>query len=166
MSTDFKELNLDRTRLKDFLEKFCQINKIPNYEYSEPSSSKHRVQYDHDECSVMVDFILLKNGTTTIHTQLGKHPDKGELLAIYLKNNLVNDDRKSISVTVKNMDEVTFDTLVEFFQELKNGDSETTPISISHIPEDAIKKAIKVISKYNDSLTITYYKTTNIELTH
>ncbi|MBD2177980.1 type II toxin-antitoxin system RnlA family toxin [Pseudanabaena sp. FACHB-1998] len=161
MSSDFKELNLDRTRLKESLEKFCQINNIPSHQYSEVSKSTHRIKYQHEGCPVTVDFIFITNGTTTIHTKLGKYPDKGELLAVYLKNNLVNDDRKSVVVTVKNIDKVTFDTMIEFFQELKNEDLEITPISISHIPEDAIKKAIRLTSQYNDSLTITYFKTTN-----
>ena len=148
MSSDFKELNLDRTRLKSFLEKFCQINNIPSHEYSEISKSTHRVKYKHDECNVTVDFLFRTDGTTTIHTKVGKHHDKGELLAVYLKNNLINDDRKSISVTLKNIDIIVFDTMTEFFQELKNEDSETTPISISQRSEDSIKKTIKATSQY------------------
>jgi len=109
----------------------------------------------------MVDFIFITNGTTTIHTKLGKHPDKGEILAIYLKDNLVNDNRKSVAVTIKNIDETVFVTMLEFFQELKNEDSETTPISIVISSEDPSKKIVRATSQYNDSLTITYYKTTN-----
>jgi len=161
MSSNFKELNLDRSRLKEFLDKFCQNNNIPKPEYSEVSTSTNRVKYDHDGGEVMVDFYFNKNGTTTINTKLGKHPDKGEILAIYLKNNLVNDDRKSVFVTVKNIDETVFETMLEFFQELKNEDSETTPISIITNPEDPLKKTVRATSQYNDSLTITYYKTTN-----
>jgi hypothetical protein len=139
MSSNFKELNLDRSRLKDSLDKFCQNNNIPKPEYSKVSTSTNRVKYDHDGGEVMVDFYFNKNGTTTINTKLGKHPDKGEILAIYLKNNLVNDDRKSVFVTVKNIDETVFETMLEFFQELKNEVRNQVRIGMREREEGSIK---------------------------
>ncbi|MEH2247535.1 type II toxin-antitoxin system RnlA family toxin [Nostoc sp.] len=50
---------------------------------------------------------------------------------------------------------------MEFLKELKNEDSDVTEIFVSTISEDLTKKTIKAISKYNDSLTLTYYKITN-----
>ncbi|MBE9009274.1 type II toxin-antitoxin system RnlA family toxin [Pseudanabaenaceae cyanobacterium LEGE 13415] len=161
MSSDFKELNLDRTRLKDCIEEFWKDNNLQGGEYSEESDKSHRVKYSQDNCQVMVDFLFLKNGTTTIKTKTGKHPDKGEQLAAYLKNKLVGDSRKSISVSIKDIQQDDFDLLVEFLQELTNEDSEVPAVSVVVSSDDAVKKTIKATTQYKDSLTLTHYRTTN-----
>lgn len=161
MSSDFKELNLDRTRLKSCVEEFWQLNNSQGCKYSQETSSCHRVQYSQDDCDVMVDFLFRKNGTTTIHTKTGKHPDKGEQLALYLKDKLVGDSRKSIVISIKNIDRDTFELLIEFLQQLKNEDSDVAEISVVLSSEDQVKKSVKATSKYSDSLTLTHYRTTN-----
>ena len=120
MSSDFKELNLDRTRLQESTRKFCEANNCQNYKYLSDKSSRHRAEYIQDGDKVIVDFYLLKNGTTTITTTVGKNHEKGQQLALYLKDELVSDDRKSISVGIKNIEKDNFDLLIEFIQELKD----------------------------------------------
>jgi hypothetical protein len=159
--SDFKELNLDLTRLQKCIEEFWLINNAQEGEYSAESNSRHRVKYIQDGCNIMVDFLFIQNGTTTIQTKLGKHHDKGEQLALYLKDKLVSDGRKSIAVSVRNIKQDEFELLIEFLQELKNEDSDVTEISVLQNSEDANKKIIKATSKYNDSLTLTHYRTTN-----
>ncbi len=160
MSSDFKELNLDRPRLKECVEEFWRNNNSQRCIYSEESVSRHRVKYSQDGCEVMVDFLFKNNGTTTIHTKTGKHPDKGEHLALYLRDKLVGDSRKSVYVTVKNIDQDTFELLIEFLKELKSEDSDVAEISVAPNSEDQTKKSIRIISKYKDSLTLTHYRTT------
>ncbi|MEH2397211.1 type II toxin-antitoxin system RnlA family toxin [Nostoc sp.] len=161
MPSDFKELNLDRTRLKECVEEFWKINNCQGGIYSKEATTRHRVKYRQDDCDVMVDFILIQNGTTTIHTKIGKYVDKGEQLALYLKDKLVGDHRKAISVSVRNINQDTFNLLLEFLEELKNEDSDVTEISVARISEALTNKSIKVTSKYNDSLTLTHYQSTN-----
>lgn len=161
MSSNFKELNLDRTRLKECVEEFWGINNSQGCAYCEQSDSRHRVKYIQDGCDVMVEFLFIKNGTTTIQTKIGKFHDKGEQLALYLKEKLVSDSRKSVVVSVKNINQDAFELLIEFLQELKNEDSDVAEISVAPNSEDKIKKSIKVTSRYNDSLTLTHYRTTN-----
>lgn len=161
MASDFKELNLDQTRLKECVEEFWKINNCQVCTYSPESNTRHRVKYSVDGDDVMVEFLFRQNGTTTIHTKIGKYFEKGEKLAIYIKDKLVEDDRKFIAVSVKSIKQEAFDLLIDFLKELKNDDSEVTEILVSLISEDATKKIIKATSKYNDSLTITHYKTTN-----
>lgn len=161
MSSDFKELNLDQTRLQKCVEEFWLIKDAQGGKYSMESKCRHRVKYTQDGCDIMVDFLFVQNGTTTIQTKVGKHHDKGEQLALYLKNKLVSDCRKSIIVTVRNIKKDDFDLLIEFLQELKNEDSDVAEISVIISSEDTTKKIIKATSKYNDSLTVTHYRTTN-----
>lgn len=161
MSSDFKELNIDRTHLKECIEKFWRNNNCQGGTYSEETNSRHRVKYSQDGCKVTVEFIYIQNGTTTIHTKIGQHHDKGEQLALYLKNKLVGDSRKSISVSVKNINRETFELLIEFLRELKNEDSDIAEILVTLKSEDRNQKIIKATSKYHDSLTLTHYQTTN-----
>jgi hypothetical protein len=119
------------------------------------------VKYSQDGCDVTVEFLFIQNGTTTIHTKIGKHHDKGEQLALYLKDKLVGDSRKSISVSVRNIDQDAFNLLIEFLQELKNEDSDIAEISVAPNSENQTQKSIRATSKYNDSLTLTHYRTTN-----
>ncbi|GAB1539943.1 hypothetical protein NUACC21_26120 [Scytonema sp. NUACC21] len=161
MPSDFKDLNLDRTRLKECIEEFWVINNTQGGQYSVETTSRHRAKYTKDSCDIMVDFLFNQNGTTTIQTNIGRYRDKGEELALYLKDKLVHDDRKSIWVTVKNINQDAFELLIEFLQELKNEDSDVTEVSVVKNSEDQTKKTMRATSKYNDSLTLTHYRTTN-----
>lgn len=161
MSSDFKELNLDRTRLQESIRKFCEANNCQNYKYLSDKPSLHQVEYSQDDCKVMVNFYLNNNGTTTINPNVGKSQEKGKELAVYLKDELVGDARKSIAVSTKNIEENNFDLLLEFLQEIKNEVSGETTISVSKNPENKASRSVKAISQYKDSLTLTHYKTTN-----
>jgi RNase LS, bacterial toxin DBD domain/RNase LS, bacterial toxin N-terminal/RNase LS, bacterial toxin len=161
VSSDFKELNLDRTRLQESIRKFCEANNCQNYKYLSDKPSLHQVEYSQDDCKVMVNFHLNKNGTTTINPKVGKSQEKGEELAIYLKDKLVGDSRKSISVSIKNIKESNFDLLVEFFREMNGENPGETLVSVSVGAEDKVRKIVKISSQYNDSLTLTYFLSTD-----
>lgn len=161
MSSEFKELNLDRTRLKECVEEYWEVNNLQGGAYSEEAAFRHRVKYVQDGCDVLVEFIFIRNGTTTIHTKIGKHYDKGEQLALYLKDKLVEDSRKSVAVSVKGINQETFEFLIESLQELNREDAEVAEISVVVNAEDQAKKAVRATSKYNDSLTLTHYRTKN-----
>jgi RNase LS, bacterial toxin DBD domain/RNase LS, bacterial toxin N-terminal/RNase LS, bacterial toxin len=161
VSSDFKELNLVRTRLEESIRKFWEANNCQNCKYISDKPSPHRAEYIQDGDKVIVDFYLLKNGTTTITTTVGKNHEKGQQLALYLKDELVSDDRKSISVGIKNIEKDNFDLLIEFIQELKDDNTGRVTTSISVILENSTKKVVRVTSQHNDSLTLTHYLTTS-----
>jgi RNase LS, bacterial toxin N-terminal/RNase LS, bacterial toxin DBD domain len=106
VSSDFKELNLDRTRLQESTRKFCEANNCQNYKYLSDKPSLHQVEYSQDDCKVMVNFYLNKNGTTTINPNVGKSQEKGKELAVYLKDELVGDARKSVTITTRSLEGV------------------------------------------------------------
>jgi RNase LS, bacterial toxin DBD domain/RNase LS, bacterial toxin N-terminal/RNase LS, bacterial toxin len=161
VSSDFKELNIAKNRLEEIIRKFWESNNCQQGKYSTVQPARHRAEYIQDGCQVTVDFHFINNGTTTIQSKIGKNHDKGEQLAIYLKDELVNDNRKSISVSTKNIEENNFDLLLEFLQEIKNEVSGETTISVSKNPENKVSRSVKAISQYKDSLTLTHYTTTN-----
>jgi hypothetical protein len=158
VSSDFKELNLSQTRLRESVEEFWNLQDCTECKYHELSSRKTRVEYIQDNCDVMVDFLFRKNGTTTIQTKIGKSHDKGSQIALYLKQNLVEDDRKSVYITVKDIDGSTFELLLEFLQEA-NEDIDASTIRLSSASENEVQKAVRASSQYNDSLSLTHYRT-------
>jgi RNase LS, bacterial toxin DBD domain/RNase LS, bacterial toxin N-terminal/RNase LS, bacterial toxin len=161
MSSDFKELNIDRTILKEKINTFWMMNNCQEGKYSEDKPSLHRVEYLQDGCKVMVDLYFVNNGTTTINTKVGKNQAKGEELAIYLRSELVADQRKSINLTVKNIDRDIFDLLVTFFREVESKDFNEAVVFISQHQEDQSRRIFKANSIYKDSLTLTHFQTNN-----
>lgn len=161
MSSDFKKLNLDRSLLKDAIQSYWSSNECAQGNYLESSFNRHKATYIKNDCEVMVEFIFINDGTTTIHTKIGKNQEVGKQLAAYLKDELVSDSRKSVNFTIKNIGGEVFDDLLTFLQELDNEASQLSAISLESLTEDAIKKAAKVRTQYKDLLTLTHYKTRN-----
>jgi hypothetical protein len=159
--SDFKELNLDRIRLQESIRKFCEANNCQNYKYLSDKPSLHQVEYIQDDCKVMVNIHLNNNGTTTINPNVGKSQEKSKELAVYLKDKLVGDARKSVTISTKNIEENNFNLLLEFLQEIRNEVSSEAIISVSKNSENNVSKSVKAISQYKDSLTLTHYTTTN-----
>lgn len=161
MSSDFKKLNIDRSLLKSSVQSYWDGNSCRQCEYVELSSSKHRVTYVENDCTVMVDLLFIKDGTTTLNTKVGKHQDVGENLATYLKDELVSDARQSVNFSIKNIDQEIFTALLTFLEELNVEDSELATVSVIDCAEDTTKKSVKVDTQYKDSLSLTHYRTRN-----
>jgi RNase LS, bacterial toxin DBD domain/RNase LS, bacterial toxin/RNase LS, bacterial toxin N-terminal len=161
VSSDFKELNIVKNRLEESIQKFWEANNCQQGKYFLVRKGLDRAEYVQDGCQVTVDFYCKNNGTITIQTKVGKNHDKGEQLAIYLRDELVDDDRKSISVSIKNIDEDSFNLLLEFLKDLKSDNSTDSVMSVLLNSEDSLRKVMKITSKYNDSLTLTHHLTTN-----
>ena len=161
VSSDFKELNIVKTRLEESIQKFWETNNCQQGKYFSVRKGLDRAEYVQDGSQVTVDFYCKNNGTITIQTKVGKNYDKGEQLAIYLRDELVDDDRKSISVSIRNIDKDSFNLLLEFLEDLKGDNSADPVISVSLNSEDSLRKVMRTTSKYNDSLTLTHHLTTN-----
>ncbi len=58
MPSDFKELNLDRTRLQNCIDEFLSINNAQGGKYSKEAGSRHRVKYTQEGCDIMVDLLF------------------------------------------------------------------------------------------------------------
>jgi hypothetical protein len=157
MSSDFKDLNIDRTRLKESVEKFWKMNNCQKCSYSSEKPLLHQVKYTQDNLDVMVSLHHNKSGTMTINTKVGRSQEKGEELAVYLKDELVSDSRKSIFVKIEGMNKDSFQLLLDYLQENKD----EALITVSPSSEDQVKKIVRITSQYNDSLTLTHFLTTN-----
>lgn len=161
MPSDFKKLNLDRSLLRESIQKYWDSNGCQQCDYIERKPNSHRVKYVQDDREVMVELLFIKDGTTTINTKVGKNQDVGELIATYLKSELVSDARKSVNLTVKNVSGQIFEDLLTFLEEFCNEESVTAAIVLESKTENAVQRSVKVSTEYKDSLTLTHYLTTH-----
>lgn len=157
VSSDFKKLNLDRQRLKQSIQNYWEENNCTQGEYVESKPNKHRISYTQNECEVMVDLHFINGGTTTINPKVGKHPDLGEQFAIYLRDALVSDTRKSVNLVVPNIDNEIFMDLLSFLEEVDSEESELPEILLTEQAGDAVKRIIEATSSYKDRITLTHY---------
>ncbi|MCX5982515.1 MAG: type II toxin-antitoxin system RnlA family toxin [Nostocales cyanobacterium LacPavin_0920_SED1_MAG_38_18] len=164
MVSSFKDLNLDRKRIKDCIAKYCADNNTQIDSYSPVgvnNKSHYRVTYKHEDAEVKVDFYFNANGTTTISTKIGKHHEKGELLANFIKDNILTDLNANVTVNTKNIQEEIFRLLLSFLEELIDGDDKAKEFLLEKNDNNSIQERFKVTSlKYQDSLNLTYYKNT------
>ena len=90
---------------------------------------------------------------------MGNSQEKSLELAIYLKEKLVDDERKSVQVVVKKIDQTIFDLLLEYLNE-QNSKTEMSEFKIKEYQNDEKIIRVKVTSvKYSDSIDITHYRT-------
>ncbi|MDM3856824.1 MAG: type II toxin-antitoxin system RnlA family toxin, partial [Aphanizomenon gracile PMC649.10] len=166
MASNFKDLNLDRKCLKDCIEKYCYENNFQLLSYAPVVANKeshYRLTYKHEDVEVKVDFHFNGNGTTTINTKVGKplYHEKGEPLANFIKQNILTDANPSITVSTRNIEEEIFSLLVLFLEQAIDEDKKTKEFLLEDSDSSLIQTRIKVTSiNYQDSLIITYYKTT------
>jgi ribonuclease HI len=159
---EFKELNIDRSKLEDEVAKYMSSKGALNYNFTSHPKFK-RLEYSIDHAKVMVDFYDLKNGTTTIRYNIGSNPELGKELAIHLKENINFDNRKNLYLTIKDFEVYIFELLELFFREKPDGEVEK--YSISETQNDEAHRSIQIkCILYNDCITVTFYKTTNILL--
>jgi hypothetical protein len=163
MVSSFKELNLDRKQLEKFIDKYCCAeNNKEKISFSPLTNNNncYRLVFKDEDETVIVNFHYIKNGTTTI-TPTGKYPQKGEALANFLKENILTDSKPAIIVSLKEMQQDSFDMLLSLLKESFDDDDKEEEFSLEINDTDPTKKAAKITSlKYQDSLNITYYTST------
>jgi hypothetical protein len=162
MADDFKNLLLDQAELEKLVIQFFEAN---NYELVSfrTEDERYRVEFlrNEGENHALVDLLKKGNGTTTIHYKTGKNPEAGLELAIYLKDSIDPDNQDSVNLLLKNINNDQFQYLKEFLSDFRD-DSDQNEFELTEEPSDEIRDKFKIKSiKYNDSLSIIYYKTTN-----
>jgi hypothetical protein len=166
MTSAFKELNLNQQQVQSCLEEYFKYHNIDKYKYKkmrdDTSLAHHRIEYEQEESPVTVDFYFLKSGTTTISFKIGKSQDKGEVLAKYIKEKSITDPRKNVTLSIRNVNLEIFELLKVFISEEVNELDGVKNLFLeentSGLDTNVLK--IKVSSRYRDSATITYYKST------
>lgn len=75
----FKKLNIDQTKLKDYILEFCEQEftayNIDDIKPVSDNSIQHRCQINADGKNLIINFYFNSDGTTTIQPQVGKERD-------------------------------------------------------------------------------------------
>lgn len=164
MTSTFKELNLNQQQVQSCIEEYFRNHNIDKHKYKKMRDDKslahHRIEYEQEDSPVTVDFYFKGDGTTTINFKVGKAQDKGEALAKYIKEKNIADPRKNVALSIRNVKLEIFELLKEFISEEVDESDEVKSLFLEENASDINSLKIKVSSRYRDSVTITYYKTT------
>lgn len=87
-NTDFKKLNIDQKKLKDYIQEFCEQEfstyTIRDIKLVSNKSNQHRGEIIGDGKNLIIDFYFNKDGTTTIYPLVGKEAAIQNLLASHI----------------------------------------------------------------------------------
>lgn len=164
MSNELKSLNLDRDKIEETIEAYC---KLYSSDYSiskitELDSTRNRVNIQIGDKKLYIDFHFNKNGTTTIDDFGGNNVDIKKNLAYYIKDNcLVNSGNKQDTwFVVRNIEEDDFSSILDLLCE-----SEYYKEGYKIKKEEKSNSTIyRLKGKYNEDLTITYFKTKIVQV--
>lgn len=156
MSKEFKSLNIKFIDLEELIKQYCIENYGDEYEIGElEQNKKNTIQYSIkvtvDSKIATLNFYKNGDGTVSIVYKVGKNQDISNEIAKYIKTNGVKDDRKSIQLSLDNINEESFNLLLEYIEGLNVNKIEDLEIPYGH------KYKFKSV-ECNDELTLTYYK--------
>ncbi|GGK36593.1 mRNA endoribonuclease LsoA [Caldalkalibacillus thermarum] len=116
----FKKLNMDRTKIDEWIRGFCSAN-FEEYEYNgiaHVNNNLYRCEFVGDGKVITVDFYFNQDGTTTINPGVGKHKDISMAVALYIRERLGNlADMRNFSYAVPRMKKENVDLLIEYLNE-------------------------------------------------
>lgn len=155
MSKEFRSLNIKFTDLEELIKKYCIENYGDKYEVGElEPHKKNPIQYS---INVTVDSKIAKlsfykngDGTVSIVYKVGTNQDISNEIAKYIKTNGVKDDRKSVSLSLDDINEEKYNLLIDYIDELNVNVLESASVSYGH------RYKFKSV-EFNDELTLTYY---------
>ncbi|MFB8376964.1 type II toxin-antitoxin system RnlA family toxin [Paenibacillus taichungensis] len=158
MSNFLKDLNLDRTKIKEQILDYCKET-FTTYSVSDiehQNNTLHRCTIIGDDKSIEVDFYYKGNGTTTIRP-IGGNPDDSFKIGLYIKTNLCHIDVPGSSYSIPNVDYDSLSLLIEYLNVLPG---------VSKIYEDETDTytLFKFKSDRGDKLALKYYKNKRLQI--
>lgn len=151
MSNFLKNLNLDRSKIKEQVVEYC-TEEFTTYSVSDirhMNNTLYRCDVSGDTKEIVVDFYFKGNGTTTIKP-VGQNPDDSFKIGLYLKTNLCNTNTARASYSIQSVENEVVTVLIEYLLEL-NG--------VAKINEDVtdLYTLYKFKSLHGDKVVIKYF---------
>jgi hypothetical protein len=161
VSDEYKKLNLDRVKIKEYVQGYCRISGSELIEFDQ-SVKKIRVQIKPNEGKVaLVDLFLNLDGTTTVQYKLGVNKEEGKNLAQHLKSTINEEEPNNVSFLLNGIDSDSFN-LIKHCLEQQQDEGSQCEFEVEIAKSDDAREELKVRSVvHSDRLTITYYKTKN-----
>lgn len=162
MGKEYKGLNLKRENIINSISKFCNIEFdefTADTEFEKRDNTRRRVNIEGDRKNFYMDFHFNDKGTTTIEDFGGKEVDIKKKLAYFIKNDddcKIGDNSKNKWFVAKNIENSDFRSILELIEE---SEYYKETIEKKNYPD---KNLYKYKGKYNEDLTIEYYKTKTV----
>lgn len=119
MSNFLKDLNLDRSKIKEQIVEYCN-EEFTTYSITDILHINHtlyRCVVNGDNKEIVIDFYYKNNGTTTIKP-VGKNPDDSFKIGLNLKLSLCNPDVAGASYSIEKVEGEVVSLLIEYLLEL------------------------------------------------
>lgn len=157
MSSDYKDLNLDRAALDGHILRFVESNGYSLEGGIQPFQNRKRVCFGNAGSEfATVDLHLNSVGTTTIQWKTGKNQPLGESLAVFLKDTINPAEFDNVNYSLRGIISASFDPILECLLETKE-------FEFKVLREDAVCKQVSMRSiAYQDSLTLTHHRKTRV----
>ncbi len=159
----FKGLHLDRDKLPEYINEFCQ-NTFAQYnvsEISQMSGPQHRCEIVGDGKEFLVDFYFNGDGTTTIQPKVGKNQDTSLKLAteILTKLQYKGTDTRGSSYSVSPIEKEDVSLVIEYLSELEGVELVNRSCNTSNKYE-----LFQFKSKIGDKITLKYYENKRFQI--
>lgn len=153
---NFKNLNLDRGRIQSLLTDAVPGGTVTPL-VAKGNAQESSIQKDGRVCTLQ--FYFVKDGTTTIHYQVGKDHAFSEQIATYIKEHGVKDTRTNFSLSLKAMKADNIDLLMEYLKDEARASIVTT--NITDKPRHVIYRAT---GPDGDTLVFKYFSNGTLQI--
>lgn len=156
-NSSFGRLNIDRSKLKDYIKEFCDQEfaafTIEDIKLVSDKANQHRCKFAADGKNYTVDFYFNGDGTTTIQPIVGKETHSQIMLATYIVSRIdPKVARASVDYSVR-LEKGAVDILVEYLLQLSGVRKLEEVVS----PDESYI-LYKFIGPTGDKLVFKYYK--------
>ena len=157
----FKELLLNVDNIESvindyFRENYCNYEVVLNEAKTKPNNKVYDVSFD--KRKLFLSVFINKFGKVTLKVKEGKEQEEKELLAKYIINSpkcKIKSEEKNKNLVFKNIDLEDFKNVISII------DEEDWCISCTETENNETKLAYKIVGRYRDRLTVSYFRTTN-----
>ncbi len=151
----YQNLNLDREKIKTYIDKKKKEGIISKYE---EKGNAHHFTFEIDKKLALIILYDKVDGTTTIQFSVGQNQDLSKEIADKIIETSKISDSKALSCTFKDITSDEFDFIEDYIREEIEG------ATIVDKTKSQDKLVVKVEGRANDQVTVTYYKTTGTTL--
>ena len=153
-NSPFGKLNLDRTKIKDYIVEFCEQEfcKFNLSDINSVNSIQHRCSIDADGKKLMIDFYFNTDGTTTIQPTVGKEKDIQVKLASHILSKIAPRlacPNANYSLKLENS---SADLVIEYLQNLEGVEQLEKVIS-----PDGVYELYKFQGPTGDKIVLKYF---------
>ena len=143
----FKNLNIDRNKIDETIQRWAGLDSKPE-PLKKGAGAHYCITKDGREIRLIMYF--KNDGTTSIDPTAGKNREISKELAEYIKDKCLITDRKSFSLSFKDVSDEDFSLLLEFL-------TKELEANVTEDNRSDIRRLLRVKGRLKDEIVITYY---------